>query len=345
MHISVAYRSNDAGRIAKMSTLERREIERLAKLRGITEARLRRAFLDAIDQLQKSIDIQHIVDLLKGYRAQEAINYVNEQLQAGGFKPITSAITSATFSAAESAARAAVDFSGGIQFTFSHTNPATIAQLQQYEFGLIRELDTQTRTTVASIIRDAVARGENPLTTAQDIKQTIGLTARQAQAVRNYRSALENADSNALERALRDRRFDSTVGRAIRGESSLSDEQINNMVDRYLQRFIQYRAQTIARTEAIRAVNNGNLLSWIQAATDGKIDAKTVTRRWIYTHDDKVREAHESIPDLNPNGVGLFEPFDTDLGPLMYPGDPSGEPENVINCRCTVIYRTGKARE
>src|SRR5258708_8711165 len=95
----------------------------------------------------------------------------------------------------------------------------------------------------------------------------------------------------------------------------------------------------IARTESIGALGAGQLLMWRQAVADGKMAENEVRRRWVYTHDDRVRPAHVAIPGMNLDGVGLNQPFATPDGPLMYPGDPSGPPQATVNCRCVVVLR------
>ncbi len=323
----------------KMSTVERRELERLAVSTDQFTNRIRREFLAAIDKLSGSLDAQELANILKAGDAIGAINYVNQHLTAASFAPIAHIVTELTITAAKEATRAPAGVPTRIEFQFAQTNPATVARLQQNEFRLIRELSSVSRQSVAAAIRQGITDGRNPLDVARDVRQFIGLTARQTNAVMNYRRALENAHPNALERALRDRRFDPTVSRAISGAKGLTSDQIDNMVSRYQARYLKYRAETIARTEATRATNEGNRETWRQAVADGVIQHNQVTRSWIYTHDGKTRPAHVAIPSMNPNGVGLSDAFATPLGPLHYPGDPMGIAENTINCRCAVVTR------
>lgn len=44
----------------------------------------------------------------------------------------------------------------------------------------------------------------------------------------------------------------------------------------------------------------------------------------------------------------MDKPFESELGDIMYPGDPSADPANVYNCRCTIAARVigfGKTNE
>jgi uncharacterized protein with gpF-like domain len=55
-------------------------------------------------------------------------------------------------------------------------------------------------------------------------------------------------------------------------------------------------------------------------------------RRWMAALDDRTRDAHGSA---DGQIVKVDKPFNVGGEELMYPGDPAGSAENVINCRCT----------
>jgi len=84
------------------------------------------------------------------------------------------------------------------------------------------------------------------------------------------------------------------------------------------------RSTMIARTETIGAMNQGE---FDLASTTG---AKT--KEWLTQGDDRVREDHDLID-------GQRIPVDDDfpIG-VRYPGDQMGAPDQVINCRCTLLY-------
>ncbi|MFI7278429.1 phage minor head protein, partial [Streptomyces sp. NPDC049879] len=86
-------------------------------------------------------------------------------------------------------------------------------------------------------------------------------------------------------------------------------------------------AGRIAASEAVAAAGGAA----VEAAQDG--DDEGVMKRWVSRHDDRVRAAHLAADGQT---VPVGEPFVVDLESLMYPGDPSGSPENSINCRCEV---------
>lgn len=84
------------------------------------------------------------------------------------------------------------------------------------------------------------------------------------------------------------------------------------------------RARTIARTEVNIAQNTGRY---------NELRAEGVKKKqWLTAGDEKVRPSHRDAANDGP--VPMDEPFSNGL---MNPGDPDGPPEEVINCRCTLV--------
>lgn len=216
-------------------------------------------------------------------------------------------------------------------------------RLEQFSLTLtstrIREIDQTTRDTIRQVLQRGLTAGDDPFAIARQIRGSIGLTRRQEAAVSNYERMLRALDPEVLDRKLRDRRSDITVERAIRNDKALTEAQIRSLVDRYRDRYVKYRANVIARTESIRAVQGAQWELFQDMINKGQIDARQVRRTWIHTGDAHVRNSHLQIPSLNERGVGQAEPFTSPLGPILYPGDPSALAANTIQCRCAVFSR------
>ncbi len=90
------------------------------------------------------------------------------------------------------------------------------------------------------------------------------------------------------------------------------------------------RALTIARTETHSASQDA-AFELIQ--TTG-LDA---TKEWVAVEDARTREDHS---DANGQEVDMHERFTVGDDELMYPGDPSGSPDEIINCRCICVFNT-----
>lgn len=99
------------------------------------------------------------------------------------------------------------------------------------------------------------------------------------------------------------------------------------------------RATVIARTEAIAAYNAGTFAGFqsYAAQTGG-----TWEKGWLATHDTRTRPTHLAA-DIGTAGTGqrvkLDEPFRVGDALLDFPGAPGpvAEPEEVIQCRCSLV--------
>lgn len=92
------------------------------------------------------------------------------------------------------------------------------------------------------------------------------------------------------------------------------------------------RARTVARTEVVGAYNGGmyDAFSMIVANDPGTDWVK----RWLATDDQRTRPDHveadgQVVPYAHTFNVGGFQ--------MLYPHDPAGPPQEVINCRCTML--------
>jgi hypothetical protein len=229
-----------------------------------------------------------------------------------------------------------------VGISFDPTNPRAAATAQELAYNFIREVTDEQRDVVRTALANALAEGKHPKTAARDIADSIGLTAKQQQAVMNYRTSLENGSKSALDRALRDKRFDPTVKRARATDTPLTPEQIDRMVDRYRERYIDYRADTIALTESTAATSAANHEAMYQTIEAADIDPDTgIEKRWNSTLDGRTRPSHVYLGARGGQVVlGMDGLFTSGLGnKLMYPGDKRAPVEDVARCRCVCSYR------
>jgi hypothetical protein len=179
-------------------------------------------------------------------------------------------------------------------------------------------------------------RNEGTDTLARSIKDVIGLSPAQAQHVANYRVELELMHPNAMQRALRDRRYDAGFQKALADKTPLDPERIDKMVDAYHRRWIAYRADTIARTEGLRAATTGAVESTRAALADSP--TMTVVKTWIATKDDRTRDTHRHLDGQSV--TGMETPFVTTAGnTIRWPHDENAPASETINCRCTIGFR------
>jgi SPP1 gp7 family putative phage head morphogenesis protein len=86
-----------------------------------------------------------------------------------------------------------------------------------------------------------------------------------------------------------------------------------------------YRNERIARTETIGATNYGAFEAIKQSGLKCK-------KEWVATLDERTRDRHA---EMDGETAELDQPFSNGL---MFPGDPDGPPEEIINCRCTEVH-------
>lgn len=90
----------------------------------------------------------------------------------------------------------------------------------------------------------------------------------------------------------------------------------------------RWRSEIIARTETHGASN-------FAAQGAAEETGLPLRKEWVAVQDDRTRDAHS---DVNGQVVNLPNSFDVMGDSLAYPGDPSGQPSNVINCRCAAVH-------
>lgn len=88
-------------------------------------------------------------------------------------------------------------------------------------------------------------------------------------------------------------------------------------------------AVRIARTEGHRI----QVQSGMDACYKAKDMGADVVKQWDSTLDGRTRPSHQKVDGEIRE---LDKPFSNGL---MFPGDPSGRPEEVINCRCALLQR------
>lgn len=97
------------------------------------------------------------------------------------------------------------------------------------------------------------------------------------------------------------------------------------------------RAVVVARTEALGALNGSRADAFEAFAEEDEGDVE-YERMWLATIDHRTRPTHGRPPrGADGQRVGIGEPFMVGGFPLMFPGDPSGPAQEVIQCRCTTL--------
>lgn len=297
------------------------------------EVKLQKAFARFISDVRSDKLLKQLAGLIEQRNYPAALKIVNDHIVA------LSNVVPRTFTDVASAQVKQIAMNvarrSAVSISFDPSEPRAAQLMRASKLRFIREFTNTQRDATRQALATALDRGWGTTRTVRAFKDSIGLTAQQVRAVESYRVALENGSKDALNRALRDRRFDSTVARVIDENDVLSSAQIERMVGRYTDKMLAARAETIARTETTRTMSEAHEEATRQVIEQAGIEGSTLRRTWVAIADDRTRDSHAA---MDGQTVGLDESFISgDGNELMYPGDPSAPPEEIIACRCQVV--------
>lgn len=146
----------------------------------------------------------------------------------------------------------------------------------------------------------------------------------QTQTVQQFIKARKSVGlSGALETFMQSVRIDMAEGVGL-------NESLSEIAARVAKKFDeaeQGRVLTIARTETVSAYNFASVEAFRQSGDVDQLE-------WLSARDSAVRESHA---EADGQVVGVTKSFTVGGASLEYPGDPSGPPEETINCRCVVL--------
>lgn len=225
----------------------------------------RAAFLLAVERLRGSASEEKLRVAIETGRIDEVMRVLDIEgqmktaLQGTLAKPLEDAFIEA---GREAPARTLGNVEGALSMRFDLANPHSLRFLQDYDFGMIRQVSQETRMAVRRVVSDAFLNGGHPYAQAKKIKSFIGLTDRQAQAGINYRAALE--------------------------EEGRPADQVERMSEKFNAKLLRRRAESVARTETVRAANAGQQSAWSSAADKGLLNRATFRQGWLVTPDDRL---------------------------------------------------------
>lgn len=195
----------------------------------------------------------------------------------------------------------------GISVTFGGPASQAVQRvIREQSTRMITMIGETERGAIRDILLDMSQRGTSPTQAARQIREYIGLTRPQAATLERFRQTMEDA--------------------------GLKASKIEERIAARVKKMIRYRANVIARNEAVTSSVTGNRLGYMELANTGQIDVNIVRRRWVVANDERLCQVCAPVPGLNPEGRRLDEPYVTPIGNLMIP-------HAHVMCRCTEILR------
>ena len=187
----------------------------------------------------------------------------------------------------------------GVVFDFGR--PKIADWLRNHAGGMVTAISEGSRAALRDVLKDGVLRGRHPARLAEDVREVIGLNARQAGAVVRRRAALE--------------------------AKGVPVDRVAEITSRYSEQLLKQRARMIAHTESMTAVNHGRAELWDQLIEEGAFEPDQM-QQWTTGEDDAVCPWCEEMASAPPVRVG--QPFVTPDGGLI------DHPPGHQNCRCEV---------
>lgn len=185
---------------------------------------------------------------------------------------------------------------------FDIRHPEAERWARVYAGELVNGLTRETRKAMAEAIAEFIRLQIPPAEGARMLRQMLGLTPQYSRAVVNFQQALR-----------------------LKGYSA---DYIQAKADEYSRRLLNHRARTVARTETLRALQEGQRQSFTQAVEQGVLQPNRTRRQWVTAADERTCAI---CAPMDGALTTLTEPWMTDIGPVQTPTDTHPQ------CRCTVV--------
>lgn len=322
----------------------RQQIEAVEALLAGAEKQIREAFLSAVYAARGRVDLGALIDALERRDIEAAVEML--RFDQSLLWPLEEAVRG-TF--LQGGASVAGSLPAGLQgrFGFNGRHPRAEAIIRQIGAALVTAVEQEQIEAVRLVMTDAMETNRPAREVALDITGRmnrftrqreggiIGLTSQQTDWVINSRRDLNTLDERYFTRALRDKRYDATVRKAIKDGKPLAAADVDRIVNRYKDRMLDYRGKIVARNEAFSAQAAGRHEAYQQMLDMPEV--ATITKRWIHGFSREPREDHKA---MNGTVLRFDEDFVMSDGARMaYPHDPRGGAKHSISCKCTVFYR------
>lgn len=262
------------------------------------DPRMERAFRRAVEETASNVDLERLERALRRRDVQGVIQTIgltelSRRLKGSAFtEAIRTAIGETGSASAEQVSRQV-----GVEFDFDLTNPKAVIAAREQSARLVTQVTEESRDAIREFVEGSFRDGVPPERLARQIRSVVGLTSRQQGWVQNMRRDLESLQTatedevDELVNRITSRRLDAATMQRVRSKAlrdEVTDEFVDEVVDRYGQSMLNFRSTNIARTETIDAANRGQMESWREAMDEGLLQRERTQRVWITTADDRT---------------------------------------------------------
>lgn len=247
-------------------------------------------------EMRGFIDVDALIGALSVGDIDAAVAIVEGTDVAEALEPARQTLREALWMVGSEAAREIAE-AFGVDFTFEMISPEALEELRKFGAAMVKDVSEATKAAIRQALVDAYAEGETAQEVARKIRNWIGLTERDWKL--------------AEKRVARWR------------ELGYSEAKIEDMIEKWVEKKIAERAETIALNELVYAANRGQEMAWNAAVRAGFLDPNNVEREWIAAGDERMCEICEQGDGMR---APLNEPF---------PNGFDRPNDSHIRCRCT----------
>lgn len=260
------------------------------------EGEFRREFLNAVSELAENKELKKLLAEIDSGNFNTG-DSIDTRLRSVTID--TSKLDAISRKAMGSAARISGKTVSALKPAFNVTNPSVISVARKMSIELSTNLTKSTKEVLRNIIQNAVEGNISRVQASKQIRQYVGLLPAHKSAVDKY---LDSMIQNGVKPALAQKR-----------------------ADKYAQRLLKYRSETISRTEVARAVGEGQTAMWKQMRDDNLLPSEA-KRVWITGYDERVCAICGPMDGVEADIDGFWT---TSRGMSEYPS------QTHPNCRCT----------
>lgn len=327
---------------------------KIAEILQLQEPAIRRAFENAVKGIRDGVQLTRLREALRAGDIEGAVDAVG--IDNAAFGELRGAVL-------EVYAKAGLTTINGHTWIYPDgtravvrwdmANPRAEEFARQIGTGLITNTTDDMQAAVRDVIADGYAFGRKLDVIARDIVGRVGpsgqrsggivgLSRQQTQWLINLRRKLAYGDyRGALDMTLlKDKRLRAMIEKAMKDGRELSAAQMDRIVQNYERNALMSRGLTIARTETLKAIEEGKYEAWKQGLEKTGVPEQFIIREWRHTgravHDRPWHQAFHGaqvrgmqVPFILPSGAAMMHPHDSSYG---------AGPREIINCMCQARY-------
>jgi SPP1 gp7 family putative phage head morphogenesis protein len=204
------------------------------------------------------------------------------------------------------------DYTAECLRAFDRTNAEAVIAAEEHAAEMVTAVSAETRQSINVIVQRMFTEGIPPKQAAGLIQKVVGLTEIQANAVVNLHMKIITSPGALIYAGKTPVRVP---------QAGMGTEQLDRTLTKYADRLTRQRAMNIARTETVRAANEGQMELWRQAQSTGQLGSQ-IRHEWIA---DNTERTCQICSGANGEVVVVGKLFST--GVTIPPAHPS--------CRCS----------